>query len=380
MRLLYISNSTSVSGAPSALLNIVRELSPKHQLAVVLPDSDGPLYDALTALGVKCYCDVPYRLTIWPRVLNPVKFIRRMLYLLIGQDKVRTYVGKVIDDFRPDIVHSNVGPLDLAYDQCRLRRIPHVWHQREFQQGMTFWPSRAEFMKKIHRYGNRNIAITRCVSEFWKLREYDAVIYDGIKVDGAELKLDTGGLSDFLFVGRVEKNKGLLELLKAYSGYRKSGGQRKLDIVGRFSLLYGLRCRAYVYLKGLTDSVSFKGYRSDIPEMMRKAAAVIVPSVTEGFGLVPAEAMLQGCLVIGNDATGIKEQFDNGLAFTGKEIGFRYRGVGELTMLLKDVSDDPSRYDDMRERAFRTVTGLYDMKQRVAELEEYYYRILEDYR
>lgn len=380
MRILYISNSTAVSGAPSALLNMVRELSGRHRIAVVLPEPAGPLHDALVAMGVKCYCDVPYRLTIWPRVINPMKFVRRISFLRAGLDRARTYVGKVIDEFKPDIVHTNVGPLDLAYRQCRLRRIPHVWHLREFQQGMCFWPTRDRFIRRIHSYGNRNIAITRCVADYWKLRDCDTIIYDGVKVDEDAHVEKSRNLSGFLFVGRVEKNKGLLELLKAYHLYRSNGGSEKLDVVGRLSLFYGLRCKAYIWRKSLGKSVNFMGYRSDVPELMRKAVALVVPSLTEGFGLAAAEAMKEGCLVIGNDTTGMKEQFDNGVRYTGEEIGFRYRGVRELAMLLEKVSVDPSRYDDVRERALKTVAGLYDMSQKAAELEDYYEKILEDYR
>lgn len=380
MRILYISNSTAVSGAPSALHNIVRELCGRHQIAVVLPEAAGPLYDALTALGVKCYCDVPYGLTIWPRVINPVKFIRRIAFLRVGLDKARTYVGKVIDEFKPDIVHTNVGPLDLAYRQCRSRRVLHVWHLREFQQGMCFWPTRSRFIRRIHSYGNRNIAITECVADYWNLRECDAMIYDGVKVDeGCHIE-KSRNLAGFLFVGRVEKNKGLLELLKAYHIYRRNGGNEKLHVVGRSSLFYGLRCREYIIRKSLGEHVEFMGYRPDVPELMRKSIALVVPSLTEGFGLASVEAMKEGCLVIGNDTTGMKEQFDNGVRYTGEEIGFRYRGVRELAMLLEKVSANPYRYDDVRERALNAVAGLYDMNRKAMELEEYYKKILEDYR
>ena len=87
--------------------------------------------------------------------------------------------SEVIDDFKPDIVHLNVGPLDISVDECIARGIPHIWHLREFQSGMRFWPSEREFRRKILRDGNWNIAITRCVGDYWNLRDCDEVIYDG---------------------------------------------------------------------------------------------------------------------------------------------------------------------------------------------------------
>lgn len=378
MRILYISNSTAVSGAPAALLNIVSGLCGRHQIAVVLPDNKGPLYKALSDLGVKCYCDMPYSLTIWPRVLNPVKLIKRFYALTVGLDKARTYVGQVMDEFCPDIVHTNVGPLDIALTQCRMRGIPHVWHLREFQAGMRFWPSRSTFLGRIHSCANRNIAITDCVFDFWTLRNCDKVIYDGVNLK-KPISLDQNfKREDFLFVGRIERNKGLLGLLKAYYIYRKEGGQQRLKVVGRPSMLYALQCRLYVLFRGLTRYVEFLGQRNDVNELMSRSLALVVPSLTEGFGLASVEAMNSDCLVIGNDVTGMKEQFDIGLDYTGGEIGVRYSGIEALAIALNDVSDNPDAFKPMRERAALTVLHKYSMDERLSDLEDYYHEIMEE--
>lgn len=378
MRILYISNTSSISGAPAALVNIVKLLSGRHEIAVLLPDKDGPLYSTLTAMGVKCYSGPHYGLTIWPRVLNPVKFIKRIYGLTFGLSKVRNFVAEVIGEFRPDIVHTNAGPVDVALDVCVSSEIPHIWHLREFQSGMRFWPSPKTFRKKIMYPGNRNIAITSCVAEYWNLRDVDAVIYDGI-VSESQLRSDAD--RDYLLsVGRVEKNKGTLELLRGYRLYRKKGGASILKIVGRMSLFYGILCRAFVRLSRLGSCVEFLGHRSDVPALMRGASALIVSSLTEGFGLVSVEAMLQDCVVIGNDTTGMKEQFDNGFEYTGKEIGLRYRGYQMLAEKMIEATSGHNDFDSMREGARQTVQAYYNLSDKVAELEKYYYSILETFR
>lgn len=377
MRILYISNSTSVSGAPAVLLSIVKEISRKHEVGVVLPDSEGPLYKALTDLGARCWCAVPYGLTIWPRVLNPFKYLKRLYALTAGRKKASSYIVSILDEFKPDIVHTNVGPLDLALDECRRRNIPHIWHLREFQNGMRFWPSKKTFLKRIHSQGNFNIAITHCIADYWHLRDCDAVIYDGVDTDSAVLRKNEVKERFFLSVGRVEKNKGQMELLKAYRRYRRMGGDAGLEVVGRMSLLYGLRCRAYVMMHGLGRYVDFAGHRNDVPELMTRALALVVSSVTEGFGLASVEAMMQGCTVIGNDATGMKEQFDTGLKFTGVEIGIRYRGVEALADAMAEVSAGTDGLAAMRERALKTVMEKYDVREMTESLEGYYLKITE---
>ena len=375
MRILYISNSTKISGAPAVLLNLIQAMNDRHEIAVILPDTDGPLYYKLREIGVKCYADMPYALTVWPRVVNPLKMFRRLRSLISGLPSVRRYIGKVIDDFKPDIVHLNVGPLDLSLDECIARGIPHIWHQREFQSGMTFWPSERKFRRKILKEGNWNIAITRCVADYWNLRDCDGVIYDGVQM---AQDVNPGYIGDryFLFVGRVERNKGLMELLRAFRRYRRSGGDAVLKVAGRSSAMYGLLCRSYIRLHSLNPYVEFLGPCDDVLQLMRGALALVVASRTEGFGLTAVEAMSQGCVVIGNDTTGMKEQFDKGKELTGDEIGFRYRGVSELTRALELVSSENMDFSAIRERARQVVFNEYPVSKMVGNVEEFYLKIL----
>ena len=375
MRILYISNSTKTSGAPAVLLNLIQELRDRHEIAVILPDADGPLYHELKKIGVRCYADKPYGLTVWPRVVNPLKLLRRLRTLISGIPSVRRYVGKVIDDFRPDIVHLNVGPLDISFDECVSRGIPHIWHLREFQSGMTFWPSEREFRRKILCSGNWNIAITRCVADYWNLRGYDEVIYDGVRMEHDQKPGSADGRY-FLFVGRVERNKGLLELLKAFRRYRKSGGDAILKVAGRSSAMYGLLCRTYIQLCSLNPYVEFMGPRDDVPELMRGALALVVASRTEGFGLTAVEAMSQGCVVIGNDTTGIKEQFDRGKEITGNEIGIRYCGTADLVRALETVASENADFSDMSERARSMVLNEYPVDKMAGRIENFYLKVL----
>ena len=340
-----------------------------------MPDTDGPLYYKLREIGVKCYADMPYALTVWPRVVNPLKMFRRLRSLISGLPSVRRYIGKVIDDFKPDIVHLNVGPLDLSLDECIARGIPHIWHQREFQSGMTFWPSERKFRRKILKEGNWNIAITRCVADYWNLRDCDGVIYDGVQM---AQDVNPGYIGDryFLFVGRVERNKGLMELLRAFRRYRRSGGDAVLKVAGRSSAMYGLLCRSYIRLHSLNPYVEFLGPCDDVLQLMRGALALVVASRTEGFGLTAVEAMSQGCVVVGNDTTGMKEQFDRGKEITGDEIGFRYRGVSELTRALELVSSENMDFSAIRERARQVVFNEYPVSKMVGNVEEFYLKIL----
>ena len=89
--------------------------------------------------------------------------------------------------------------------------------------------------------------------------------------------------------------------------------------------------------------------------------------------------MLQGCLAIGRNTDGTKEQFDNGLDMTGEEIGLRYDTNEELSRLLKEVTVNPiSYYQPYKERAFRVVNQLYTEENNIQQIYSFYKEILKD--
>ena len=386
MKILYISNNSSTGGAPAALLNLVRVMSRKHEVAVMMPDDKGPLYRELEALGVQCYTSCSYCLSIWPRVLNPVKFIRRIAALRANRSSVREYVAKVLDDFCPDIVHTNVGPLDIAVAECKRRAIPHVWHLREYQDldfGMSYYPGGfREFKELISEENNHCIAITKGVYAHWGLNADAKVIYDGV-IDEENIVPQTPDNKHrqlyFIYAARIEKGKGLKELLKAYRLYVCNGGKYSLKVAGRPCGLYAFMCRLYVRMHGLSDRVSFLGNRSDVPLLMSDVAAAVIPSRFEGFGFTTVEAMYNGCIVVGKNTAGTKEQLDNGKLLKGREIGLRYKIVADLAERLFEVERmDMDEAGQMRKDAYETVTSLYGINRYAREVEEYYKRILEE--
>jgi glycosyltransferase involved in cell wall biosynthesis len=371
MRILYISNSSSVGGAPAALYNIIEDLCKRHEVAVVLPDSNGLLNARLEALGVKCYNSMPYSLTIWPRVINPLKYAKRLKTLLCDLPKARAYVAGVIDEFRPDLVHTNVGPLDLAFAECQKRGIPHLWHLREYQAGMKFFPSESEFRRRVAK--SSVVAVTRCVADFWGV---DApVVYDGVFKDSSVSEPDFSSDREkfFLFVGRVEKNKGLMDLLRAFKAVSDDLPEYRLKVVGAPSLLYSLLCRVYVRVFGLR--VDFLGTRNDVPELMARASAYVMSSQTEGFGFTTVEAMLAGCPVIGRKTTGTAEIMASGKAAKGQRVALSYETDDELADGLRFAAlsrDDGDELLSMRRRAFDFAVTSYGTRRNVEQIEKIY--------
>lgn len=377
MKVLYISNSTAMSGAPKALLNLATGfVHAGGEAAVVLPDRKGPLFDKLEKAGIKCYSGPEYGLSIWPVCINPIKRKKR-LKALEDRSEVIRFVDSVIYDFAPDIVHTNVGPLDIAVESCRNRNIPHVWHLREYQDldfGMTFYPSRERFEELLHFTGNHNIAITEDIFRHWNLRPSDKVIYDGLPdVSTGKTLLKE---KYFLYAARIEKAKGFGTLAVAFRRFHRQRKDFKLVVAGRSCGLYGFFWKCWCRIVMPREAVKFVGAVSDVDKLMNRASALIVPSRCEAFGFSTAEAMQNDCLVIGRNTGGTKEQFDNIVRISGGEGALRFSSTKELLREMK-VAISGDDFSEMRDRAARTVAQMYGFNDYISNILSFYNSILQ---
>jgi len=131
-----------------------------------------------------------------------------------------------------------------------------------------------------------------------------------------------GPRGSFLFVGRLAEVKNLPLLLDAYHSYKQTGGHRNLEIVGHGPMEKSLK--ATVHRTGLQESIQFFGFRpyDSIPVWYARAACLILPSISEPWGLVVNEAMASGLPVIVSDRCGcaddLVENGVNGYIFPAK--------------------------------------------------------------
>lgn len=102
-----------------------------------------------------------------------------------------------------------------------------------------------------------------------------------------------------LYVGLVEPRKNLPLLLKAYKSLTRQRQDYPLVIVGRFGWMYEQVIRQIDLLE-LKEKVHFAGYvpAQDLPIVYNLADVFVYPSLYEGFGLPPLEAMACGTPVI----------------------------------------------------------------------------------
>lgn len=127
---------------------------------------------------------------------------------------------------------------------------------------------------------------------------------------------------DFLFVGRLEKVKGLDLLLECYSEAYAKRSSLRLAIIG-----YGseeTKIKQFIKKNNLLENVAFLGAKSrdEIAEIMSSSKALIISSYTENKPTVICEAHCVGIPVLAVDVGGISTLIDstNGMVVPrGKE-------------------------------------------------------------
>lgn len=230
--------------------------------------------------------------------------------------KSALYVWQALNDLDPEVVMIS-GWCDAAawtaWAWSRLHRRRRIlWMEsNEFDHPRTAWK---EAIKRwfvgafdcAHVYGtnNRNyliklgmhyslIHIKRCVVDVQ--RYIDA---DDIEPSSRSIVL--------LYVGRLSAEKNLEFLIRSFAAVKQDRGTPRLILafVGYGPLEASLRSQALEL--GIEDLIQFWGaaHQREMPAMYRRADALVLPSVSEPWGLVVLEGMCSGLPSIVSDRCG----------------------------------------------------------------------------
>ncbi|MCF7815435.1 MAG: glycosyltransferase family 4 protein [Candidatus Pacebacteria bacterium] len=115
----------------------------------------------------------------------------------------------------------------------------------------------------------------------------------------------------FMYVGPMKERKNVVAIVEAYIRFHEmTDFNHQLILVGRKSSgTYADKVNKLVEKSIYRDSIIFKTSVNDeeLQEMYTQAAALVYPSLLEGFGLPILEALSCGCMVITSNTTSTKE-------------------------------------------------------------------------
>lgn len=385
MKIVFILSGTILSGgATKSFLNLQRYLVSKgDDLLVITPDKDGvfkTLYDeGIKVVALKYgFNTIRFKGSFYQKFRSWCAFALNYINSIRATKKLL----KLCNAFHPDIIHSNTSVNLIGYEVAKKMNIPHIWHIREYGDldfGFII-PRRDVRLKKKNNYSiciTKGIAIhTHCLG-----CNNSRVIYNGIISEIQCPEIVEKSRKYFLYAGRIERAKGLLDLIEAYDLYQKKCGigALPLKVMGAIGeQWYYDKVKEAIQSYRLSDKIEIIGEMPTIEHYARNAKAVIIPSYNEGFGRVAPESMALGTLVIGRDSAGTKEQFDNGLDLTDEEIGIRFSDINQLASTLYFVAEEMTneQYISITNRAKRCVLELYSSVNYGKQVRDYYSQIL----
>lgn len=251
---------------------------------------------------------------------------------------------KIISEFQPDVVHVNLYLTQLSPFILRcLRDVPSVyyaqWYRAVCPLGTRHLPDARPCMERAgraclkngclpfrawlplqgqrlldshwHRAFNRVSAISQTVAD--KLATFGGADFGEIEVihagtPDALCRREFSEKPVFLFAGRLVPEKGCRALLRAFAVVLKQIPEARLVLIGDGPERQHLRELAGSL--GVATNVDLKGSsgNAETKLAMRSAWAVCVPSIwEEPFGLVAAEAQMNGVPVIASRSGGLAE-------------------------------------------------------------------------
>ena len=180
-----------------------------------------------------------------------------------------------------------------------------------------------------------------------------------------------------LYVGNAFPHKNLGRLISAFAkliSMKQTKHKHKdlqLVLVGELDYFYRrLKNLAHFSLPDIRNRIIFTGFVSDedLDILYANADAYIFPSMCEGFGLPPLEAMAYGCPVLSSEATCLPEILGSAAIY------FNPLKIGEMATKIQQVLEDRPLRKKMISRGYQQAIG-YRWSEMAARTAALYSRI-----
>jgi glycosyltransferase involved in cell wall biosynthesis len=206
------------------------------------------------------------------------------------------YLGKVVTTMQ-DLTtvrfkNPSKNPVVFAFKQ-----FIYTWVNRIVAHKSSALIAPSEFVKediaKFARINSRKITVT--------LESADKITEEPEQVTGLE------DSKYIMYVGRPQPHKNLYRLVTAFASLKKDQPDLKLVLAGKKDVLYE-KLEDWVLAHNINDVV-FTDFVSEgqLRWLYENTQAYVFPSLSEGFGLPPLEAMCHGAPVISSNATCLPE-------------------------------------------------------------------------
>ncbi|WP_194973851.1 glycosyltransferase family 4 protein [Aquiflexum lacus] len=188
----------------------------------------------------------------------------------------------------------------------------------------------------------------------------------------SKIKSNPNRNKDFVFIGHIIKEKGVFELVEAFSNFHNPPN---LKLIGPVEPAIKEKLLVITKKNNQTNWLSFEGVlgKFEIFAILKTSMALILPSYSEGFPNVVLEAMACGCPVLATDVGAISEMLDFPGDFASG-ICFKPRDVKEIQEAVQKAIEGEVDLNHMSKMGKRKVLEAYTMESIIVEYEKIWHK------
>ena len=375
IRVLNIITRLERGGAPQALLETIRRMSPDIHI------------DLATGQADEAHLDLTQEVIDSGMPLIVIPTLRRSPHPLRDLQALRHLI-RIIRAGNYDIVHTHTSKAGflgrIAARHCKTTLVIHSPH------GTILEGYFSSFVTKFYAYleritaplAKRIICLTaREIDQYLQAkighRDQYVVIYNGINIDTfstmtqprQEIRNSLNLTQEAVVcitVGRLVPVKGQINLINAFPKVMAQHPNTHLLIVGEGELHKELLQQ--VNHLNLTKNIHFLGWRSDIPNLLGASDIFVLPSLNEGLGLVLLEAMAQHLPTIATHVGGVPEVVEDGK--TGLLVPAQ--SPHALTQAINQLIASPTQRQEMGEAGYQRAVNTFSIETTVEKTENIY--------
>lgn len=284
MNILMVGPSLSIKGGMSTVIsNILNsKLKYKYNLLFLSSIECGNIFKKFIS---ECLSLINYRKKIeWADIVHIHMASRRSTF------RKMKYINIAYSNNKKIILHIHGGGFKDFYSKCSKRQKASI----------------IEMFKKCDRI----VVLTEDWKNYFnKLANPSkiTIIYNGVKKNNEKRQEFN---HNFCFIGRLVKEKGVYELVEAFSIVRQKYPDIKLLIAGDGPELNNIK--SLIAELSLNNSIKLLGWlqKNDLENIYRECTFFVLPSYFEAFPMSVIEAMSYGCVVIASNVGGISTIID----------------------------------------------------------------------
>lgn len=376
MKVLHLLSVATIGGIEVLCRDMAKDNSDQNVFAILF--KGGPIEQEIRDTGSHCYA--MYDIPKW----NILKRIKALL-ALCREEKIDIVV----------IHHEGLSV--MVYYMLLQKYMPNIKYVRYlhsvfeekyyYTYGNVLNNIAKKMMTAMYLRSDKLIAVSECVKNSFLTafpieEQKIQVVYNGISLEtldnnrkgymSRKIAKSPDECINIIYMGRLEKVKGIDVLIEALSMLQKEQLNMKLFLLGDGSAREELE--EQVRNRGLNQTVSFEGFQLQKEKYLQNADIFVYPSRwKEAFGISIIEAMACGIICIASKTGGIPEIIrdeENGYLFENENVlGLKTR-LTEAQLLIRE-----GKQDIMAQNAMKTA-GNFTIDKTITQLNELFTSLL----